>query len=232
MDVPPSTHRTTAGDLMTSPPITVRRHGTYKEIVDLLLLHDISGVPVVDPHGRVIGVVTEADLLPKQASVGVDRARWLALATEPGGRFRGWLEKTEGMTAVDLMSRPAVTVAAEEDVHAVARTLLRRGLRSLPVVDRDGKLLGVIARRDVLSIFDRSDEEIARDVSEALTIPGFLPSDVMHVSIQEGVAYVGGAVPHGDDIAAVVELIRNVDGVVDVVHRLRGRDAAGRKEAS
>ena len=119
----------------------------------------VSAFPVVDDDGKVIGVVSEADMLAKEA-----------LESEPEGMpgmIAGMLrrkehEKARGITAGDLMTSPAVTVAPEDTVEHAARLMYTRKVKRLPVIDANGHLVGIIGRADVLAVFDRTDEDISR----------------------------------------------------------------------
>ena len=123
----------------------------------------VSAFPVVDDDGKVIGVVSEADMLAKEA-----------LDSEPEGMpgmITGLLrrkehEKARGITAGDLMTSPAVTVAPDDTVERAARLMYTRKVKRLPVVDANGHLVGIIGRADLLAVFDRTDEEIRKEIRD------------------------------------------------------------------
>jgi CBS domain-containing protein len=206
-------------DVMTTSVVTVDRITPYKEITRLLAEHRISGVPVLKMGRQVVGVVTEADLIAAQA----DTARRLRSAARrirwPGARQR------PALTAEELMTCPAITVGPHVTVPAAARIMSTHHLRRLPVVNEEGKLIGVVSRRDILGVFLRPDEDIARDTRVVLEeILGAGP-DEAQVSVKNGIVTLSGSLdpktgPHGDLIPLALRLLWDIDGVVDIVDRL------------
>ncbi|GAA3031049.1 hypothetical protein GCM10020000_04880 [Streptomyces olivoverticillatus] len=144
----------TVSDVMTQTVVAVSRNAPYKEIARTLSEWKVSAVPVLEGEGRVIGVVSEADLL---AASRADVARPEQL---------GDLAKAGARTAEDLMSTPAVTVHADATVAEAARIMARKGVKRLPVVDAEGMLAGVVSRADLLKVYLRSDEDIAQEVRD------------------------------------------------------------------
>ena len=136
-------------DIMTTGVVTVRPDTPYREIAAMFREHQVSGFPVTAKDGTVIGVVSESDLL--------------ALAA--GRQHRGHRADDQA-TAGDLMTHPAVTIGPDDLVQTAARVMHSRRLQRLPVVDRDGRLEGIVSRSDVLSVFRRSDEEIRREITQ------------------------------------------------------------------
>ena len=139
------------GDVMTRGVLTVRPTAKYHEIVNLLLDYDISGLPVVDPDGQLVGIVSEADLISKEAYERADgRRRHLGLLRDQLlGRDTGWVHKSAARDAREMMTSPVRTVAPDDDLATAARIMLEGHLKRLPVV-RDGKLVGILARHDLL----------------------------------------------------------------------------------
>jgi CBS domain-containing protein len=147
---------TTVKDVMTSRVVWVKQDAPYKEMAAALRENRVSAFPVLDDEGTVIGVVSEADLLTKEALDG-------GYDGMPG-MITGLLRRKEqgkarGITAADLMTHPAVTISPDDAVENAARLMYKSKLKRLPVVDADGHLTGIISRADVLSVFDRSDPE-------------------------------------------------------------------------
>jgi CBS domain-containing protein len=144
-------------DVMTSRVVWVTQDVPYKEMAAALRENRVSAFPVLDDEGKVIGVVSEADLLTKEALDG-------GYDGMPGmitGLLRRQQQgKARGTTAADLMTHPAVTISPDAAVEDAARFMYRNKIKRLPVVDSDGHLIGIIGRADVLSVFDRSDHEI------------------------------------------------------------------------
>ncbi|MFF3518114.1 CBS domain-containing protein [Streptomyces sp. NPDC002573] len=189
-------HRS-VGDLMTPTAVSVRQGTTFKEIARTLDEYEITAVPVVDDGGRPVGVVSEADLLRKQTSGGI------------------------GSTAGELMTRPAVVAEPEWDVVRAARTMERRKVKRLPVVDGDGHLIGVISRSDLLRLFLRRDRAIQEEILEDVIVRTLgLPPSSLTVEVADGRVTLSGRVEHKSLLPIAVQLCEGVDGVVDVVNWL------------
>jgi CBS domain-containing protein len=143
-------------DVMTTDVVTVSPDTTFGEIVEQLLDRGISGVPVVDRDDTLVGLVTEADLVSKEA-YGPERRRPLGLVLDYlRDRDPAWVRKASGTTARDLMTQVVTTASPDDELRVVARVLLESGYRRLPVVRADGRLAGIISRRDLLaSVYGR-----------------------------------------------------------------------------
>jgi len=210
-------------DVMTRKVVTVDRLTPFSDIVRLLSDRRISGVPVLMMGRRVVGVVSEADLVALEDEE-VRRARMDANAT---GRWRRPLRRVHwGLTAGALMSAPAVTIYPDATIPHAAQVMTSRHIRRLPVVDGDGRLIGIVTRRDLLSVFLRPDDEIAERVRELLD--DLLPADPGSVTatVRDGVVILTGhpEVPEDREIIpAVIRLVWDVDGVIDVLNRLDER---------
>lgn len=209
----PST--TLVQDVMTARVISVTEGAGYKDIVTLLRRHRVSAVPVLDAAGRVTGVVSEADLLMKQTApalpVGAVRLAW---------RLRE-RSKASACTAAELMTSPAVSVRADADVAKAARLMRDRNVRRLPVTGADGRLVGIVSRTDVLSVYERPDEQI-RDEITTCVIAGRLLLDPLDfdVTVTSGIVTIAGRVESGAVALSLLAAIRNVEGAVAVRDRL------------
>jgi CBS domain-containing protein len=205
---------------MTAEVVSVEPTTPFKTIVELLLNHGIDGVPVVDIGGQLVGIVTEADLLSHE-SYGPQRARALAALVPADFRSDGkWLVKAEGLTAGELMTAKPSTCHPNDDVRVAARAMLRHHRKQLPVVD-GGRLVGIVARRDVLSVFDRSDDEIRADVERVLHDRNLLPEATeVTARVEDGVVHVSGTVGLPPDQVVIRAVLGSIQGVVDVVGEL------------
>jgi CBS domain-containing protein len=207
-------------DVMTKKVVTVDRLTPFSDIVRLLTEHRISGVPVLMMGRRVAGVVSEADLLALEDEE-VRRARMDANAT---GRWRRPLRRVHwGLTAGALMNAPAVTIYPDATIPMAAQIMTSRHIRRLPVVREDGRLIGIVTRRDLLSVFLRPDGEIAERIRALLD--DVLPADPGSVTatVRDGVVILTGhpeAPEDRDLIPVAIRLIWDVDGVIDVFNRL------------
>ena len=207
-------------DVMTSDVLTVRADTPFKDTVELLVENRVSGVPVVDTGGRIIGLVTEADLVSKEAFEPRHRGPFGAVADLVSGASR-WSGKASGLTAGQLMTDRVVTVTPGTDVRAVARKMLDLGMKRFPVVDDDGRLVGIVARHDLLRVFHRTDADIAAEIDAKLADPLYAPEDhAVTAIVEDGVVTLFGSVRFSGELPGIVSLASNVPGVVEVDNRL------------
>jgi CBS domain-containing protein len=208
-------------DVMTTSVVTVDRITPYQDIDRLLAEHKISGVPVLKMGRHVVGVVSESDLLAAEDK-SVRQAR---LEAESPRRWRLRQPPRTGLTAGTLMTAPAITIGPDTTIPGAARLMNTHRVRRLPVVDGDGKLVGIVSRRDLLSVFLRPDDDIAHDVRRVLDeLPLTNPADVT-VTVRHGEVTLAGPVEsasqrYRDLIPIALRLVWDVDGVVDVVNAL------------
>ena len=208
-------------DVMTTQVVTVDRITPYQDIDRLLTEHRISGVPVLMMGRKIAGVVSEADLL----AVEDKPARQARMAAESRRRWRTRKPKHTALSAGALMTAPAVTISPDASIPAAARVMNTHGVRRLPVVDPDGKLIGIVSRRDLLSVFLRPDADISSDARQIIDeIPFADPAKII-VMVHHGiVTLTGTAEPpagrHQDLVALAIQMMWDVDGVVDVRNRI------------
>ncbi|MFJ6479769.1 MULTISPECIES: CBS domain-containing protein [unclassified Streptomyces] len=197
------------GDLMTDEVVAVVSATSFKDVAKLLAQHDISGLPVVDDEDRVVGVVSESDLLIRQGTPVAPHTEASSLAE---------------VTAGEVMSTPAVTVDAEETAADAARLMTRRNVERLPVVDEEGRLVGIVTRRDLLRLFLRPDAEIRRRVIDEVLRDVFdVRADAVEVHVLDGVVTLSGAVDRQSRVPVLVRLVERLDGVVAVASSVTGR---------
>jgi CBS domain-containing protein len=206
----------TVDDVMTAAVVTVGPETPYRAVVDLLVSHRFSAVPVVDAFRRVTGMVSEADLLRKIEYAGDEQPRLFE-----SRRHRGERGKATAQTAGDLMSAPAVAVLAGTSIAAAARLMDKHGVKRLPVVDDLGRLVGIVSRGDLLKTHLRPDDQIRADIEDGV-LPGLLAdqSRTVQVRVSEGVVTLTGAVDRWSTTDLADRLTRQVAGVVDVVNTL------------
>jgi CBS domain-containing protein len=204
-------------DVMTQEVVTVNEHASFKDIAMLIAERRVSAVPVLDREGRVLGVVSEADLVLKEEyPEGPPEGRIFQ-----GRRRRIAQAKAAGDTAAELMTAPAVTIGPDASVAEAARLLHRHGIKRLPVVDPAGPLLGIVSRADLLKVFLRSDGDIAREIREqVLMLAMWMNPDTVAIDVRDGVVTLTGQLERRSLIPITVSLVRGLDGVVDVVDRL------------
>jgi CBS domain-containing protein len=201
-------------DVMSTQVVAVRRGASFKEMAARLRQFRVSAFPVIDDDMKVIGVVSEADLLAKEALAG-------GPAGIPGV-ITGILphkehEKADGLTAGDLMTHPAITVRPEDSVEHAARMMYSLQVKRLPVVDSGGHLVGIVSRSDVLAIFDRPDEEILAEITDDVTVRECLIDPAQFtVTVTDGVVTLRGTPETADLGHRIADKIRRVQGVVAV----------------
>ncbi|MFG2516029.1 CBS domain-containing protein [Streptomyces sp. NPDC048584] len=205
----------TVGDVMTRAVVAVGRDTPFKDVVRLIQEWKVSALPVLEGEGRVVGVVSEADLLPKEEFRDSDPDRLTQL------RRLSDLARAGALTAGELMSSPAVTVHADATVAQAARVMARLRLKRLPVVDGEGLLRGVVSRVDLLKVFLRPDDEIAGEVRREVVGRLFpSPPGTVGVEVADGVVTLTGRVPDTSLVPVAARAVRAVEGVVDVEFRV------------
>ena len=209
---------TTVKDVMTPSVVAVREDADFKEMVTVMRSRRVSAFPVLDAVDRVIGVVSEADLLAKEAEEA-------APGLPQGVIRRAWRmadrSKAAGVTAAEVMTRPAVTIGEDAPVAEAARLMQSRRVKRLPVVDDYGRLHGIVSRADLLSVFERPDVEIRDDVVKDVIVGEFgLDPEMFVVTVRSGVVTVTGSVDRRADALGLMGAIRHLEGVVALRDRL------------
>ncbi|MFF7474643.1 CBS domain-containing protein [Streptomyces sp. NPDC008092] len=196
-------------DVMTRTVAAVGRRAPFKEIVRLMRDRQVSALPVIEGAGRVVGVVSEADLLANEELRDDPDAAYLQLRQPVD------VAKADALTAGDLMSLPAITVRPDATLSEAAGTMAREGVKRLPVVDEAGLLTGIVSRGDLLKVFLRGDAEIADEVRRE--IGSYLaPSPAVRVEVSDGVVTLAGRIHDTALVPVAARLVRTVEGVVDV----------------
>lgn len=209
-----------ATDLMTPNPVVVEPTATVKDIAQAMLHHDVRTVPVIDVGDRLVGVVSEADLICREGYPTVrhhNLAAFVAgLPPDDAGR---WTVRSEGLTAEEVMTTGVVTCQADEPVGAVARRMLERDVRTVPVIDQ-GRLVGVLSRHDILRMFVRPDGEVRQHISRILDTPAWGPGHDVSAEVRDGVVVLSGTVEHPVDASVICSVVGQVPGVIEVVDRI------------
>jgi CBS domain-containing protein len=199
--------------VMTADVVTVSPETSLKDVAEVLTRLGISGLPVCDESGRVLGVVSEADVLQKE----------LGLAPHSGGLF-AWLFEQPGesvakigaRTAGEAMTSPAVTIEAEATVAQAAKLMIERQVNRLPVL-RDGELAGIVTRADLVRAFQRTDEEIEREIVEDVLIRTlWVAPDRLKLSVEQGEVTLAGEAENRSEAELIAGYVRRVPGVVAV----------------
>ncbi|MFJ9642025.1 CBS domain-containing protein [Streptomyces sp. NPDC004244] len=202
-------NRIKVADLMTDEVVSVAPGTAFKDVAKLLAQYDISGVPVLDDEDRVVGVVSQTDVL---AQAPPD-----PLASPRDG------DPARPVTAGELMSAPAVTVHADATAADAARLMTRRGIERLPVVDVEDRLVGIVTRRDLLRVFLRPDAEIRRRVQDVLSDALGGSAGGVDVHVVDGIVTLDGVVPRRSQLPVLRSLVERLDGVVAAASRVTAR---------
>jgi CBS domain-containing protein len=217
---PARTGRWRVADVMTTDVVTVDKGASYKQVARIMAGQKVNAVPVLTKNGHVAGIVSEADVLRKEernfrrAGTGLPR------------RTRRERAQADARTAAELMTTPVITIHPDAPVGAAARLMNGHRIRRLPVVDPSGKLIGIVSRRDLLSVFLRPDEEIAAEVHGMLTGILLAEPDGVTVKVRDGIVTLSGTLAREDLIPVAERLAAGVDGVVTVACKLTGQSAA------
>jgi CBS domain-containing protein len=202
-------------DVMTKDVVTVGPGTPVLDIVRTILNRRLSGLPVIDNHSRVVGVVSEADLLLIEEYRDSRPPRRLE-----SGHRREERAKSSGTVARDLMTSPAITALVGTSVFEAARAMHRNGVKRLPVVDTTGKLVGIVTRSDLLKVFLPTDEDIRLSVEYGLLDPLWPLSGKVTVAVDEGVVTLSGRMELRAEVDLLTKLAGSLGGVVSVNNRL------------
>jgi CBS domain-containing protein len=214
-------------DVMTTTVVTVDRITPYQEIDRLLTRHRIGGMPVLKMGREVAGVVSETDLL----TAADETHRQARMAGSMGRRWHLRKQPHVRLTAGALMTSPAITIGPDATIPGAARLMNTHHISRLPVLDEDGKLVGIVGRRDLLSVFLRPDADVAHDARQVLNELSLADPKEVIAEVRHGVVTLTGVMRpepgHEQDLMSLAfRLIWDIDGVVDVVNRLGEAEAA------
>jgi CBS-domain-containing membrane protein len=192
----------TVADVMTAEPVTVAPSTSFKTCVDLMRIHKVSAIPVVITGDRLVGIVSESDLLAREARRMVD------------------VRQKKALTAAELMTADVVTTAASAPLTDAASLMFQHRLKVLPVVDSDHRLIGMVSRAQVLKVFLRSDELIRREIARGLAGITSLHRRNVEVEVLNGVVHIRGEVETVGLSDRLSRLSAGTPGVVGVVSHL------------
>ena len=200
-----------AKDVMTRDVITVHPDTPLREVASLLVSRHISGAPVVDQEGRLVGIVTEADLLTREAQPAPEARRGLLSFLWRDPRLRGG----RVVRAREVMTREVVTGTEQTPARELARIMATRKINRIPIV-RDGRVVGIVTRNDVLKVFARADAELVAEVRRVLAEELGIDLSRVAVEADSGTVRVRGEVDRASDVELVHRYVAMVDGVVAV----------------
>lgn len=216
-------------DVMTSKPVCIGPAATVFEAAQLLLGMRISALPVVDGDGKLVGLLSEADLIHR-AEIGSEKqmSRWSRLFADGGQMARDFL-KAHGRTVADVMSRKVVTATEDTDLSTVAGLMDEHRIKRLPVV-RDGRVVGIVSRANLLQALVsqapagpsalRSDAELRREIEARIEREPWSQTIVRNVIVSNGHVELWGNAETPAQCQAFGVLVREVPGVKSVVNHM------------
>jgi CBS domain-containing protein len=202
-------------EIMTRDVITIGSDAPLKEAARRMVEAGISGLPVTDDSGNLVGIITEADFVKKEAN---RRAKKRA-------RLLQWLDRDgvpdRHQTVGDVMTEEVISLDVDADTTAAARLMQRANIKRVPVLSGDGRLAGPVSRRDLLRVFARSDADIRDEIADHVML-GVLWIDpkLVEVVCDDGNVALTGKVETRSDANLLAELAGRVDGVVSVIDHL------------
>ena len=202
---------------MTSPAIVVDEYEGVKAVATKLLRHGFNAVPVLSRGGELIGVISEADLVLRQDPTFGPRP-WFET-----NEHRAQRDRAHGLRARDIMTRKPISVRADKPTAAVARLMHRKHLKSVPVVSADGAVVGMISRRDLVSILTRSDDQVAAAVRDQLRSDPVNLNRII-IDVDRGIVTLSGWVGREEDVEWLRAVVQGVEGVVGVRLWLNAED--------
>lgn len=202
-------------DLMTMELETIQPSASLKEAARRMVARGVSGLPVVDADGKLVGIITEADFLSRELGRNQGRRRLL------DSLFEGGAEPHEAETVEEAMSGNPVVIYPDAGLTEAARVMVSHGVKRLPVIDDDGVLIGVLSRADIVNAFTVPDDVIEDEIREdILSRVLLLEPGAVDVTVSEGVVTLAGSLPTRSDARLLEELTRRLDGVVRIETKL------------
>lgn len=208
-------------DVLTWGVVSVLPDDPVDRAISLMLGHRVSGLPVIDANGRLVGILTEGDLL-RRVEIGthVERPRWLAFLTSPG-QLAEEFTHSHGRKVSELMTERVVTVSCDEPLSEAVDLMTRFKINRVPVLE-DGRVVGIVSRADVIRAFGRSmpsrdetrrsDDELAEAVmKEANSLP--FPTSAIEITVKDAVVRLDGAIMDDRERNALRVAVENVPGV-------------------
>lgn len=195
----------TVSDVMTTEPVAIGPEARFKTCAKLMQVHELTAIPVVADEGVLIGIVSEADLLAKEAELSTSgrdgRRSGKALATRVG----------------EMMTRDPFTTTANMPLNTAASLMFEHHLKVMPVVDSVKRLVGTVTRSQVLNVFLRSDESIRREVARELRLVPEIIRGIVEAEVRDGVVYIRRDAEKESATELLTQTVSAIPGVIGVV---------------
>jgi CBS domain-containing protein len=213
-----------ARQVMTSPILTISPGASVRQAIEMMLEHRVSGLPVVDEIGQLVGLISEGDLLHR-SELGTEkhRSKWLDFLVGPGRSATAYVHSHSRRVA-DVMTCDVATVEETTPLEEVVKLMEKRHIKRVPVV-RDGGVAGIITRSDLLRAFLKasaarevpaSDEDIRRNICDTIEQEGWAPAGSVHVKVFEGHVTLSGTIFDERERDAIRVCAENQPGVTGV----------------
>lgn len=215
-------------EAMAGEVATIRADASIIEAMQLMLERKVSGLPVVDAAGSLVGIITEGDLM-RRAELATERRRprWLQFITSPGRLAADYLA-SHSRNVADVMTREVFTVNAEVSLADAVQLLEKHAIKRLPVLDQ-GHVVGMLSRADIMHAYvslppasaetPATDDAILRRITDEIDAQPWCPQSIL-IQVREGAAEISGVITDDRTRAALRVLVQNVAGVKRVVDRL------------
>lgn len=214
-----------ARDVMVSPVVTVGKSAIVRDVAKLLLEKRISAVPVVDDAGKVVGIVTEGDLIHR-AEAGTERhdSWWLRFLTD-NATFAADYVKSHAMKVEDVMTSDVITVSPETPLHEIAMLLEERRIKRVPIVNKDGNLVGIVSRANLIQVVASArptlemtlpDSTIRQKLLDELKKESWAHPHNLSVTVTNGVVDLWGYARSGEERKAIRVAAEAIPGVTVV----------------
>lgn len=204
----------TVADVMTRTVVVVPGSAPFKQVVRAMREYRVSALPVTDADGLIVGVVSEADMILREDPSVLEPHFF------EGHTRRDERRKAEALVARDLMTAPPVTIGPQASVAEAARMMHERGVKRLPVIDLEGRIVGIVSRMDLLAEFLRDDDDIKTEVCRVLADDLAIAADQVLVLVEDGVVHLEGRVERRSLVPTLWGAVRAVPGVVGLDERL------------
>jgi CBS domain-containing protein len=195
----------TVSDVMNSEPVAVRPETRFKACAKLMRLHELTALPVVTEDGGLVGIVSEADLLAKEAQAST----------------RSWEGRRSGKALAtrvsEMMTRDPFTTTANMPLNTAASLMFEHHLRVMPVVDSAKRLVGTVTRSQVLNVFLRSDESIRREVARELRLVPEIIRGIVEADVRDGVVHIRLDAEKESATELLTQTVSAIPGVIGVV---------------
>jgi CBS domain-containing protein len=208
-------------DVMSRDVVAVHPTTPLKETARLMSTYGISGLPVIDDAGSVVGVVSEADFLIKERGSEAVRGGPLERFLGESRETHATRSKIGAVTAGEMMTVPALTIEPEASLREAAELMVRERINRLPVV-RGGSLIGIVTRADLVRAYLRPDDELRHVILDDIIVRTlWIAPEGIEVDVREGMVRLAGTVDRRSSAESLESLAANLDGVVSVDSDLR-----------